>query len=244
MKIAALSDIHGNIAALDAVLAEIRSLGADVIVNLGDIVSGALYPCETADRLIALDLPTIRGNHERQVLAGDRERMGPSDRWALDCLRADQRQWIESLPGTLAIGEDVLLVHGTPDDDLAYFLETVTPSGCRAATVEEIEERAGKVASKLILCGHTHIQRSVQLDDGRLIVNPGSVGLQAYADDRPFPHRMEMGSPHARYAFATLTESGWIAECRAVAYDWDTASAIAQQNGRPDWATALRSGYC
>ncbi len=53
-----------------------------------------------------------------------------------------------------------------------------------------------------------------------------------------------MGSPHARYAFATLTESGWIAECRAVAYDWDTASAIAQQNGRPDWATALRSGYC
>lgn len=72
MKIAALSDIHGNLAALDAVLDavldDVRRRGADVIVNLGDILSGALHPAETADRLIALDLPTIKGNHERQLL--------------------------------------------------------------------------------------------------------------------------------------------------------------------------------
>lgn len=244
MKIAALSDIHGNLAALDAVLTDIHSAGADLIVNLGDILSGALYPCETADRLIPLGLPTIRGNHERQVLAGERERMGLSDRWALDCLRPDQLDWIAGLPSTLSIGEDILLVHGTPDDDLAYFLETVTDAGCRAATPDEVKSRAGHAASKLILCGHTHVPRAMKLDDGRLIVNPGSVGLQAYEDDWPFPHRMEMGSPHARYAFVTRTGKGWSAEFRAVEYDWDAASETAKANGRTDWAAALRRGYC
>jgi putative phosphoesterase len=244
MKIAALSDIHGNLAALDAVLEDIRLNGVDLIVNLGDILSGALYPRETADRLMPLGLPTIRGNHERQVLDGDRERMGQSDRWALDHLRSDQLEWIASLPSTLSVGEDVLLVHGTPDDDLTYLLETVTHSGCREATREEVECRAGNAASKLILCGHTHIQRSMKLDDGRFIVNPGSVGLQAYEDDRPFPHRMEMRSPHARYAFVTRIGSNWTVEFRAIEYDWDAASAIAAKNGRHDWAVALRSGCC
>jgi len=244
MKIAALSDIHGNLAALDAVLAEIRSIDVDLIVNLGDILSGALYPSETADRLMPLGFPTIRGNHERQVLAGDRERMGLSDRWALDCMRPDQRDWIDGLPSTLTIDEDVLLVHGTPDDDLTYFMETVTPSGRREATPAEIHRRAGNVTSKLILCGHTHLQRSMKLADGRLIVNPGSVGLQAYEDERPFPHRMEMGSPHARYALVSRAQSDWTVEFRAVEYDWDLASTTAKANGRLDWAVALRSGRC
>jgi predicted phosphodiesterase len=244
MKIAALSDIHGNLSALDAVLADIRSIGVDLIVNLGDILSGALYPRETADRLIPLGLPTIRGNHERQVLAGDRERMGLSDRRAFDCLRPDQLDWIAGLPGSLSIDEDILLVHGTPEDDLAYFLETVTRSGCREATHDEVKRRAGNVDSRLILCGHTHVQRSMRLDDGRLIVNPGSVGLQAYEDDQPFPHRIEMGSPHARYAIVTRTASDWAVDFRAVEYDWATASAIAEANGRHDWAVALRDGRC
>ena len=92
MKIAAISDIHGNLAALDAVLADIRRRGADVIVNLGDILSGALQPAETADRLIALGLPTIRGNHERQVLAGDPSRMGASDLHAHNSIRLERRR--------------------------------------------------------------------------------------------------------------------------------------------------------
>ncbi|MGF6900380.1 metallophosphoesterase family protein [Paraburkholderia sp. GAS348] len=244
MKIAALSDIHGNLAALDAVLADIRSAGADLIVNLGDILSGALYPSETADRLMSLGLSTIRGNHERQVLTGYREHMGQSDRWALDRLRPDQLDWIAGLPSTLSVGEDILLVHGTPEDDLTYFLETVTHSGCREATPAEVKCRAGNATSKLILCGHTHLQHSMKLDDGRLIVNPGSVGLQAYEDDRPFPHRMEMHSPYARYAFVTGIGSDWTVEFRAIKYDWDAASATAMKNGRHDWAVALRSGRC
>lgn len=98
MKIAALSDIHGNLAALDAVLDDVRRRGADVIVNLGDIVSGALHPAETADRLIALDLPTVKGNHERQLLTGERDAMRLSDRWAHDTLRAYQFDWLAALP--------------------------------------------------------------------------------------------------------------------------------------------------
>jgi predicted phosphodiesterase len=203
-----------------------------------------LYPRETADRLIPLDLPTIRGNHERQVLAGDRERMGLSDQWALDCLRPDQLDWIAGLPATLHVGDDVLLVHGTPESDLIYFLDTLTDAGCREATPEEVEGRAGQTDSRLILCGHTHVPRAMRLDDGRLIVNPGSVGLQAYESDQPVPHRIETGSPHARYATVTRKGTHWTAEFHAVEYDWDAASAIAKANGRPDWAVALRTGYC
>lgn len=242
MKIAAISDIHGNLGALDAVLADIERRGVDVIVNLGDILSGALQPCETADRLMALGLPTIKGNHERQVLAGDPARMGPSDRMAHALLRPDQRAWIASLPETLWLSDDVLLVHGTPDSDLTYFLEVVTESGCRPATKGEVACLAGNTNATLILCGHTHLPRTIQLDDGPLIVNPGSVGLQAYEDDRPFPHRMETGSPHARYAIVERTASGWSAELLSVAYDWDAAAALAEMNGRMDWVHPLKTG--
>lgn len=244
MRIAAISDIHGNLAALDAVLDDVRRQGADVIVNLGDILSGALYPSQTADRLMQLELPTIKGNHERQLLVGDASCMGLSDQFAHRSLRDDQLDWIRELPTTLRLGDDVLLVHGTPKSDLVYFLETVTESGCRIATHEEVRDRAGDAEATLILCGHTHLQRSMKLDDGRLIVNPGSVGLQAYEDEHPFPHRMEMGSPHARYAIVTRAETGWEVQFRAIEYEWHAASKVAALNGRPDWETALRSGHC
>lgn len=244
MKIAALSDIHGNLAALDAVLRHVRSQGADLIVNLGDIVSGSLQPRETADRLMALDLPTVRGNHERQVLASELADMRESDRFARAALRADQLDWIARLPATLRIADDVLMVHGTPASDLDYFLETVTEAGCRAATQAEVERRAGSGPERLILCGHTHVPRSATLGDGRLIVNPGSVGLQAYEDSHPWPHRIETGSPHARYATLTRTKSGWNVEFHAVEYDWDAAADLARANGRADWVMALREGRC
>ncbi|MGD8106027.1 metallophosphoesterase family protein [Pantoea sp. FN0302] len=88
MKLAVISDIHGNLPALDAVLADIQSQGVDKIVNLGDIVSGGLFPAETADRLIPLNIPTIRGNHERQLLEQDVSDMSLSDRHAFDRLHA------------------------------------------------------------------------------------------------------------------------------------------------------------
>lgn len=242
MKIAAISDIHGNLAALDAVLKHIESHNVDQIVNLGDICSGSLFPYETAERLIPLGLPTIRGNHERQVLTLPIERMGPSDRHAAATLSADHLAWFESLPLTIRLSDDLLLVHGAPDSDLTYFLETVTPRGLRRATEAEIEARAGHVDAAVILCGHTHLARVFRLRDGRLIVNPGSVGLPAYRDDLPYPHAVETGSPHARYAIVSHAEGQWTAEIHCVEYDWEHAASIAESNDRPDWARALRTG--
>jgi predicted phosphodiesterase len=242
MKIAVISDIHGNIAALDAVLADIEARKVDRIVNLGDICSGGLFPAETADRLMPLGLPTIRGNHERQVLTLPPERMGASDRHAAERLRPDQRAWLAGLPATLRLSDDVLLVHGTPDSDLAYFLETVTEEGLRPATEAEIEVRAGPAEAAVILCGHTHLPRAVRRPDGRLIVNPGSVGLPAFDDHHPFPHIVETGAPHACYAIVDDESGGWSAELLAIDYDWDQAARDAAANGRPDWARALRTG--
>ncbi|OGC07693.1 hypothetical protein A2V82_11055 [candidate division KSB1 bacterium RBG_16_48_16] len=80
------------------------------------------------------------------------------------------------------------------------------------------------------------------MSDGRLAVNPGSVGLPAYSDDRPEPHKMESGSPHARYAVLSHTATGWMVEQLAIPYDWKKASEKARQNGRDDWAVWLESG--
>jgi hypothetical protein len=85
--------------------------------------------------------------------------------------------------------------------------------------------------------------RSLQLDDGRLIVNPGSVGLQAFAwEDHACPHLVETGSPHARYALLERGAHGWTVAHVAVAYGWESAALIAERHGRPEWAHALRYG--
>jgi predicted phosphodiesterase len=242
MRIAAVSDIHGNLSALEAVLADIRTRQVDQIVNLGDILSGGLFPRETADRLMALSLPTIKGNHERHVLTDDRSQMSLSDLHAAQTLRSDQLEWIAGLPPTLRLSEAVLLVHGTPDSDLIYLLETVTDHGIRRATLGEVLERSGATDATLILCGHSHIQRTFQLDDGRFIVNPGSVGLQAYRTEHPLPHVVEMGSPHARYAIVEHRNTGWVAELISIPYDWRRAACDAESNQRMDWGRALRTG--
>ena len=134
------------------------------------------------------------------------------------------------------------MVHGTPGSDLAYFLQTVTVDGVRPATAEEILERAEHALSSVILCGHTHLPRVTRLMDGRLIVDPGSIGLPAYDDDLLHPHRMEAGSPYARYAVVERSDEGWSAELVSVVYDWNGAAADAEANGRADHAHALRTG--
>jgi predicted phosphodiesterase len=249
MKIAVISDIHGNLPALEAVLADIGRAMPDRIVNLGDIVSGPLWPRETAQRLMRMKLPTIRGNHERQLLTQPLDGMGPSDAFAAIRLHAEQRQWLAGLPATLDLGGGAWCCHGTPDSDLHYFLETVTPDlghcgslGMRPASTDEVAQRLGNAAEhSLVLCGHTHCPRMLQVST-TLVVNPGSVGLQAYDDDHPHPHRTEIGSPHARWALVSWSGNGWHVQSNAVPYDWEAAARQAERNGRGDWADALRSG--
>ena len=201
-----------------------------------------LFPAECADRLIPLGLPTIRGNHERQLLTFATKEMGPSDGYAASCLRSAHFTWIAQLPETIQLWDDALLVHGTPESDVMYFLETVDERGVRPADRQEITSRAAGIDAGLILCGHTHMPRSVRLDDGRLIVNPGSVGMPAYEENRPYAHKMETGPPHARYAIVEKRNGKWMSELFAVLYDWEKATTVAEKRERPDWARTLRTG--
>lgn len=237
-RLAILSDIHGNLAALQAVIADAEARGCTGFVNLGDTLSGPLWPAETADFLMARDWPTIAGNHERQLLTLPRERMGASDAFTRAVLSESQLAWLAAQPATLELTADIFLCHGTPASDLAHYLTTVEPAGIRAATEAEIVARTGDRAERLILCGHSHIPGEHRLVDGRRVANPGSVGLQAFHDDHPSAYKVEMGDPRARYA---IVEQGAVT-FRQVDYDYASAAAKAARDGRPDWAVALESG--
>ena len=237
-RLAVLTDIHGNLPALEAVIADAEAQGCTQFANLGDSLSGPLWPAETADLLIARDWPTIAGNHERQLLTFDRARMGVSDAFARQALNDGHLQWLASLPPTLDLSPEVLLCHGTPTDDLEHFLHTVENGATREASDAEIRDRAGDRGEALILCGHTHLPRVLTLADGRTIANPGSVGLQAYDDDHPSPYRVENGDPCGRYAIV----DGPAVTLRAIDYDREAAARRADMNGRPDWTVALRTG--
>jgi putative phosphoesterase len=243
MKIALLSDIHGNLAALEAVVQDARSRGVDAFVNLGDSVSGPLLPSQTAQYLMAQPWMHLAGNHERQLLTHGPERLGPSDAFARSRLNQTELDWLASLTPVRAWSEEVLLCHGTPSSDIEYFLESVDESGLRAASAAEIEQRLGEVSATVVVCGHTHVPRSVRTKRGQLIVNPGSVGLQAYDDDRPMPHAVETGAPDARYAVLEHRNGSWAVALMTVPYDHHSMAALAARNGRPDWEIALLTGY-
>ncbi|MGH6615619.1 metallophosphoesterase family protein [Sphingomonas sp.] len=237
-RIAVLSDIHGNLPALEAVIAAAERRGCDVFLNLGDSLSGPLWPVETAERLMRKDWSTIAGNHERQLLTLKRERMGASDLHAHDVLSERHMTWIAAQPATLAWSPEIFMCHGTPASDIEHFLHSVGPAGMREADDDEIVTRTGARPEAFLLCGHTHLPRAVTLADGRIVANPGSVGLQAFDDDRPWPYRVEVGDPRARYA---IIEHGGI-EFVAVDYDHEAAAAKAAREGREDWAQALSRG--
>jgi predicted phosphodiesterase len=249
MRLAVIADIHGNALALDAVLADIAAAGIDRIVNLGDMVSGPLWPRETAERLMPLDLPTVRGNHDRWVATTPREAQYPSNAFAHDELSDRQRVWLGGLPMQVDLDLDglaVRLFHATPGDDNTYLMHRVAEGGMAPAPMADVAARLGDVSGVgLVLCGHTHQARVMALPGGPLVVNPGSIGQPAYADPAsPLPHVSEAGSPHARYAVVTITHGAVAAvDLRAVAYDWRAAAARAESLGRPDWARALATGF-
>lgn len=257
MKIAFVSDIHGNLPALQAVLAEIDRAGVDQIINCGDTLGGPLASASTAELLMQRQIAMIAGNHERQLLTFPPEKLSPGDACTASDITDVHRTWLASAPPTAWLANDVFVCHGTPNSDLGYWLETVTDdfgqngsAGVRAATQAEVLERLGTgshTSANLIVCGHTHVPRVVGLTSptgGHLItiINPGSVGLPAYDDVHPFPHHIETGSPHARYAVAERAAHGWRVDLRCVMYDFESMARLAELRQRGDWALALRTG--
>jgi predicted phosphodiesterase len=243
VRFAVIADVHGNRLALEAVLEDIARRGIREIVNAGDHLFGPLDPTGTADLLMRLNLPSVAGNQDRELIElAEAAPAGSTLEQNRQALSPRHRDWLLAMPRCLELPGGILMFHGTPTRDDVYLLETVHENGgVSLATPEEIAARLGVVPQKLLLCGHTHIPRAVA-HAGQLIVNPGSVGLQAYADDQPVPHVMETGSPHARYAILEMCESGWRAEHIAVPYDAESAARTAERNGRPDWARRLRTG--
>jgi putative phosphoesterase len=232
MRIAAIADVHGNLDALRAALAHIELVSSpDLIVNLGDHVSGPLQPRETADLLMNTAQTAIRGNHDRQLLEGSSE-MGTVDRYAAEQLDEIHLSWLRRLTPTAWIESEIFLCHGTPVSDVEYFLENPNERGSDPATREQVEDRAGDCPASLILCGHSHMPRAVRLEDGRLIVNPGSVGIPIYGGDR------ESGQPCASYAVLDRA-SEWRVAFFQVKYDGEKAARIAESLGRTDWADVL-----
>jgi predicted phosphodiesterase len=249
VRIALVSDIHGNGPALQAVAADIAAARAGLVLNLGDIASGPLWPRETVAWLAARDWPTIAGNHERQALAAAPGRED-DDAFTAAELGAAERAWLAALPATMsACDGELRAFHGIPGDDLRGLLETVTRGfspggdpGVRAATDDELHERLAGLRAPVLVCGHTHTPRVRRLADGTLLVNPGSVGRPAYAHHLPHRHVVENGSPHARWALLERRADGWHAELRRTAYDWAGAAQRAAALGFADWAHELATG--
>jgi putative phosphoesterase len=241
MRFAILSDIHGNVVALEAVLADLASRGADVVVNLGDCATGPLWPRETMDLLASLALPTVRGNHDRWLTDGDAHASTPIVALTRSQLTDAQLEVLGGLPPTLRLAEDILLVHGTPDSDTDYLLEELVDGRLALARPETIGKRLGTARATLVLCGHSHHQHVAQAAGDVTVLNPGSVGEPRYAGNLN-PRVAEAGSPHARYAIATRRGRRWQCEMHAIPYDWTPVVQRARDSGRGSWAEGFLRG--
>jgi predicted phosphodiesterase len=238
VRLAVISDIHGNLVALEAVLDDIRRRTPDAVVNLGDCVTSPLWPRETFELLDTLRLPTVRGNHDRWIAAMPAGETSRTILFTHDALTPQQRASLGALPLSLTIGDGILAVHGTPASDVEYLLEDKVGGRLSLASQATVSERLQDVSADLILCGHSHHQHAAWASRSRLVVNPGSVGHPRSVDNADRA-RVEAGSPHARYALATRRSGRWGVELIALAYDWTQAAARAISLGRSDWAEAF-----
>ncbi len=242
MRLAVISDIHANLPALEAVLADIRARSVDSTVNLGDCVAGPLWPRETWELLTSLRLPTVRGNHDRYLNGRPLDRQPLVDRFVHPLLTEAQRQALFDLPATINLDGNVLAVHGTPANDSTYLTEEPLSGRLAPAPRELLIERLGAAMGRaVVLCGHSHRQSVTQVAGGPLILNPGTVGCPVFAD-APGANGLEFRSPHARYAILTRRNGRWGAELFALEYDWDRAASQARATGFANWASALATG--
>ncbi|WP_116950474.1 metallophosphoesterase family protein [Jiangella endophytica] len=184
-SVAVLSDVHGVLPALEAVLAEPDVRAAERIVLTGDIAAGPL-PVETLDLLVSRGerVVWVRGNADRELVAvarGATSAIDVSD-WAGRQLRPDHVELLDGLPHPVTLDVDgfgpVLFCHGTPRDDD----EVVLVDSSLARWAEVLSVVPGDV--RTVVCGHTHMPFQ-RLVDRRLVVNPGSVGMPY---GRPGPH--------------------------------------------------------
>ncbi|MFC0627577.1 metallophosphoesterase family protein [Kribbella deserti] len=185
-SVAVLSDVHGVLPALTAVLAEPLVRDAEVVVLTGDLAAGP-QPVETLDLLVSLGdrARWVRGNADRELTRPDASE--PVSRWAASQLRPDQVSLLAGLPLSLTLEIDglgpVLFCHATPRDDEEVVLVD-SPMSRWADVLGDVPDEV-----RTVVCGHTHMPFARQVDR-RLVLNPGSVGMPYGA---PGPHWMVLG---------------------------------------------------
>jgi predicted phosphodiesterase len=242
---AIISDIHGNALALNAVFKDIQERGITNIINQGDFFFGALEAGKTWEILQQHTMLCITGNTDREILEAiadpSAERKPGMDRVIAD-LPSAAINWLKILPKT-AISDNIFFVcHGTPESDNEYLLEKVTPNGVFVYNDEDLIAKTAHINQRVILCGHSHVNRAIWLSNNKIILNPGSVGLPAYLGNGEHRFAMESMSPHAKYAVVTVDGGSINIEQVLCTYDWNAAAAIARSNGNNDAANFLIHG--
>jgi|WetSurMetagenome_2_1015567.scaffolds.fasta_scaffold29517_4 putative phosphoesterase len=244
IDIAVISDIHGNRWALEEVLKDIKKRDIQKVLNLGDSLYGPLDPNGTAEILLKENIISISGNEDRIIIEDiPEEKISTTLKYVRSNLNNEHISWLKNLKSSMILSNEIFLCHGTPTRDNEYLLEKVEIKGVSLKKPDELSILLKEINEKIILCGHSHIQNSILLPNGKLIVNAGSVGLPAYSDDDPFPYKMEAGTPHANYTILKRKLIHYQVENISVPYDWNSASCVALKNGRPDWSKWLSTGF-
>lgn len=209
MRVAALCDIHGNLPALEAALADVESVGAEVVVCVGDLVGGP-FSSECFDRMAGLHVVRfVRGNADRTLVEGTD---GHGVDWDEERSRLGEARLAEIASWPLTVELDVnglgrtLFCHSVPSSDDPIFTR-ITPD-------DEVVDLIGDVEADVLVCGHTHVQFERRLPNGLQVVNAGSVGM-------PYEGR--------RGAFWALLGPGVDLRCTS----YDTEAAVAAIRARP-----------
>ncbi|APW65786.1 MULTISPECIES: metallophosphoesterase family protein [Arcobacteraceae] len=244
MKIAILSDIKSNVYALEAVLDDTKKNHVDVLLNLGDSFFGPIAPKETYDLIRKNDFITLLGDEDRQILEASLAQLEINEtlKFVYNDLNDEVLYWIQELPFEKLIGDDFYMVHGTYQDDSLYMLEDASSGRLELHNDKKILEILDDIKSKFIFCGNSCTPRCVNLSSGQVVINPGSVGLQACTKNIPNNHTIENNTPEASYVILTIEDDKYDIQLRKIPYDTEKAALKASQNGRDDWAYRLRTG--
>jgi putative phosphoesterase len=205
-RIAVLSDVHGNVVAVEAVRKALKKEKPDVTLIAGDLVMNGPEPGATVDAIREMEREgaiVVQGNTDIAVADGDYaaafpwmlesgvpEAIRAAAQWAHDALDEEQLAWLRRLPAErrVRIGDDLILVtHASPGSQTQGFDRDLDPSA--------VLERISRTDARVICCGHTHIP-DVQEFGWKVVVNDGSAG---YAFD---------GDPTASFALVTLDGAG------------------------------------